>query len=208
MVDKNYYDRLDELIAALGPFTTLGEYEAWRVSVMNYVSTVLSTDSVYHDTIHRYLEDKFYTKNDANNVSTVVTSILVSLRDDMKNGMIASIVDKAVAETFDDFLDHADEYHKEGRKNESGVIAGVTYEDTVRRICRKHNIADSGKTLDPLINELAGQKHFSKNTAKAAKAAAGVRTSATHARWDEIELHQVRTTIDFTRRIILDHLEA
>jgi len=44
---------------------------------------------------------------------------------------------KIRAETFDDFLDHAVFYAKKGRKMEAGVIAGVVFEDTIRRIHRE-----------------------------------------------------------------------
>lgn len=44
--------------------------------------------------------------------------------------------------------------------------------------------------------ELSGVK------AKRARAAADVRTKATHAQWDEFELDDVRSTIEFTRDLI------
>jgi hypothetical protein len=34
------------------------------------------------------------------------------------------------------YLDHGAEYLKHGRKDEAAVIAGIVFEDTVRRICR------------------------------------------------------------------------
>ena len=42
--------------------------------------------------------------------------------------------------------------------------------------------------------------------AKRARAAAGLRTSAAHARWDEFELRDVRPVIDLTRELIEKHL--
>jgi hypothetical protein len=57
--------------------------------------------------------------------------------------------------TFDDFLDHEAEYLKHGRKNEAAVIAGIVFEDTIRRICRVLSLTENGAALDTLIPELA-----------------------------------------------------
>jgi len=43
--------------------------------------------------------------------------------------------------------------------------------------------------------------------AKRARAAAGLRTSAAHARWEEIQLNDVKPIIDFTSELIGTHLE-
>jgi hypothetical protein len=42
--------------------------------------------------------------------------------------------------------------------------------------------------------------------AKHARFAAGLRTSAAHARWEEIQLSDVKPVIDFTRELMAEHL--
>ena len=129
-------------------------------------------------------------------------SVLVSLLADSDAGLLSSVADQARAEAFDDFLDHANQYLKNSRKNEAGVIAGVVLEDSLRRICRKHGIPEKGKNLDSLISELVSKNELTGVKAKRARAAADVRTKATHAQWDEYELEDVRSTIEFTRELI------
>jgi len=130
------------------------------------------------------------------------TAVLSALLKDGDAGLLASVADQARAETFDDFLDHADHYCKNARKQESGVIAGVVFEDVTRRVCRKLDINEKGQKLDALISELATRNTFTAVKAKRARAAADVRTKATHAQWDEFELDDVRSTIEFTRDLI------
>jgi len=133
----------------------------------------------------------------------MMVSVLENLLEDIEAGMISSIVDQVRAETFDDFLDHAEEYYKEGRK-ESGVIAGVVFEDTIRRMGK--NIPAT--KLEDIINGLVKAEVLTKVKAKRAKASADVRTQATHAKWDNFELSDVKATIDFTRELISTHLDA
>ena len=133
-----------------------------------------------------------------------MVSILENLLADVEAGLISSLEDRIRAETFDDFLDHAEKYHKNGRK-ESGVIAGVVFEDTIRRIAQNNEIAVGH--LETTINDLVKKGVITATKAKRAKSAAHVRTKATHAEWDEFDLKDVNDTINFTRELIMAHLD-
>ena len=135
------------------------------------------------------------------------SAILSAMLIDIESGLISSVANMARAETFDNFLDHAKAYHAENMKNESGVIAGVVFEDSIRRVCDKFSIPQSGVKLDELISQLAKASLISQTKAKRARVAAHVRTKATHAQWDEFELDDVGVTIDFTEEFILRNLE-
>ncbi len=134
-------------------------------------------------------------------------AVLTRLLEDIDAGLLASVANQARAEIFDDFLDHADSYLKEGRKNEAGAIAGVVFEDTIRRVCRDQGISEAGVKLDTLISELAKQEVVSQSKAKRARSAAHVRTKATHAQWDEFDENDVRAAIMFTRELVSEHLD-
>ena len=131
-------------------------------------------------------------------------SILQSLLVDIDAGLLGSIADRARAETFDDLLDHASAYQKQGQKL-SGVLAGVAFEDAIRQIARKHQVVRA--QVEDIINDLAKKDVLSATKAKRAKVAAHVRTKATHALWDEFDLSDVKTTIDFARELIGEFLD-
>lgn len=135
-----------------------------------------------------------------------VAAILRALELDADAGLIASVANQASAEVFDDFLDHATSYLSQKKKNEAGVIAGVVFEDTLRRICRVLSIVEKGVPLDALINELNSRGELTGVKAKRARVAAHVRTKATHAQWDEFELADVKATIEFTRELVQNKL--
>jgi hypothetical protein len=134
-------------------------------------------------------------------------AILEALLVDAAAGLLGSVADRARAETFDDFLDHADHYLKESRKKEAGVIAGVVFEDSLRRVCRKLGVPEKGQKLDTLISELASRGELTPVKAKRARASADVRTKATHAQWDEFESQDVQATIELTRELIASKLQ-
>lgn len=137
-----------------------------------------------------------------------MAALLKNLLADANAGLISSLADRARAETFDDFLDHADQYLSDQRKNESGVIAGVVFEDTLRRICRRLSIEEKGAKLDGLISELVNCGELSSIKAKRARVAAHVRTKASHAQWEEFEASDVQATIEFTRELVKSKLDV
>ena len=178
----------------------------WLASAQNIVHLVVSnTNNPY-----RKLVDKICNTHRGyviNNSVGEVTVTLRSLLQDIDQGLLASIEDQTRSSVFDDFLDHAKEYARNSFSNEAGVIAGVVFEDTLRTICRNSGIDEKGKKLDFLIGQLVKLGILTQVKAKRARVAADVRTKATHAQWDEFEIEDVNTIIEFTEELILKHLE-
>jgi len=190
-------DRLEDL-------KQKNECVAWLVSALNIVVKVCDSDSAYLKHVKRVCEKEHgWLVHDA---VGEVSSVLSSLLRDAEAGLISSVMNHAMALTFDSFLDHAEHYALVKKKNESGVISGVVFEDSIRRICDNHKITHKDVKLDALINELVKINVFNDLKAKRARVAAHVRTKATHAQWDEFELEGVNATIQFCRELIDQHL--
>jgi hypothetical protein len=174
---------------------------SWITEALNIIDFAVPIENnAYSRAIKQHGGDRIALLN---NVSAM-GSILSSLLADSDAGLIADFGNKIRAETFDDFLDHADIYREEGQKQPAGVLAGVVFEDTIRRICRNNEIA--GENLEQLINALARQEVITGQQSKQAKIAAHVRTKATHALWDEYDLSGVEDTIRLTRALLAKHL--
>ena len=175
--------------------------KGWLASAQNLVHLVVSSPkNPYQASV-----DKICSKERGYCIQESVGEvnvILQSLLNDINNGMLASVENQTKALVFDDFLDHAKAYAKQEMKNEAGVIACVVFEDTLRNICRNNGIEESGAKLDQLITELTKLDVISQIKAKRARVAAHVRTQATHAQWDEFDLSDVKTTIEFTEELI------
>jgi len=67
-------------------------------------------------------------------------------------------------------------------------------------------VTEDGVKLDTLVTELAKQGVLTSLKAKRARAAAGLRTSAAHARWEQIDLADVAPVIELTKELIGAHL--
>jgi hypothetical protein len=175
---------------------------AWLVAAHHVVQLVFpSGDNPYLSETQWYVDDSKRSENPLAHIAVMV-ALLRRLQEEIEGGLLTRIENHAIAATFDDFLDHGAEYLKHGRKNEAGVIAGIVFEDTVRRICRVRGVSEKGVALDSLIAELVKLDALSQVKAKRARAAGGVRTSAAHARWEEFEAKDVGPVIELTRELI------
>src|SRR5271165_4641797 len=133
-----------------------GACEGWLAETRNVVQLAIpTTQNAYR------LQIEKVTDSEGKAIIRCVASaaeILRGLLRDIEDGLLGDLGNKIRAETFDDFLDHAEIYLRESRKEQAGVIAGVAFEDTIRRIYRdKITDDDKGKQVDELINALARQ---------------------------------------------------
>lgn len=177
---------------------------AWLVAAHNVISVLCHTQNPYLKHIERVVSDD---RGVLINMSVEeIAQTLRNLLDDAKAGLVGSIENQAMGLAFDNFLDHAEEYLKREMKNEAGVLAGVVFEDAIRRIASNAQLEQRGAKVDNLISELVRLGILSEIKAKRARAAANVRTKASHAQWDEFDSRDVEATISFTQELISERL--
>jgi len=137
-----------------------------------------------------------------------VGELLKNMLEDARRGLLTSVADNACAETFDDLLDHADEYFREGRKDGSGILASAVFEDTLRKVARSNEIIEADTNLDAVISSLKREGVITKIVAKRCRTAADVRNAALHADREAFTLGDVEDVIKLTRQLLEEHLAA
>src|SRR5262249_110129 len=130
-------------------------YQAWLTSAANLIRLVARPESHFVTECDRLLTDRSMENGIGTLVIQKMYGLLSSTREEWNHGLLRRVEYIIAAETFDDFLDHAAHYHKGGKVIESAVLASAVLEDTVKKIAARNNVATAGRTLDPLIDELA-----------------------------------------------------
>ncbi len=136
-----------------------------------------------------------------------IASLLRSLLADIDAGLIGTLKTKVQAETFEDFLDHAEAYRERRGKDQAGVIAGVVFEDTIRKIYADNIDKVSRPELDQVIIALTKHGVITEQQAKQARVATHVRNKASHADWGAFTMDGVDDTIKITKTLIDTHLK-
>jgi hypothetical protein len=206
---KAVKERIEHLLAEVREVSVTDGYrqKAWLIAAQHALHLVCpSASHPYHVDAGRIVADA--TLPLRRPLVPEMSALLTRLLEEIERGLLTTIENHTIAVTFDDFLDHGAEYLKHGHKNEGAVIAGIVFEDTIRRICRILGVTENGVSLDTLITELAKRDPpvLTALKAKRARAAAGLRTSAAHARWEQIDLGDVAPVIELTKELIGAHL--
>jgi hypothetical protein len=137
----------------------------------------------------------------------LIASLLRSLLENIDAGLIGTLKTKVQAETFEDFLDHAVAYRDRDYKDQAGVIAGVVFEDTMRKIYTNNIGSSISKQLEDVMNELTAKGVITPEQKKRMQAPAFIRTKATHANWGAFTMEGVDDTIKITKELIEAHLK-
>lgn len=207
--NKAVKERIERLVAEVPEVARSDGYRirAWLIAAEHAVQLVCpSRSEPYHVDAHAIVLKGALPVPP--HVVHQMAAVLGRLLEEIEGGLLTSIENHAIAVTFDDFLHHGAEYLKHGKKDEAAVIAGIVFEDTIRRICRVLAVPENGVALETLMSELAKRDPpvLSSLEAKRARAAAGLRTSAAHARWEEVKIGDVDPVIQFTKELMSAHL--
>lgn len=179
---------------------------AWLSSTAHLIQSVSQSGSHYDQQINKILSEPNLRKGVPFHTFNEMFGVLYGFRDDYEKGFIVPIEYIVAAATFDDFLDHAETYQKGNLKNEAAVLAGAVLEDTMKKIATKHGIVATGKTLDPVIDDLAKANVFTPIHAKRLKVLATTRNYALHAEWDKFGIREAGELISGTRELIKEFL--
>ena len=145
--------------------------------------------------------------------------ILMSLVENIDQGLLRKIEDEIGAEVSFDFMGQAEALLNEDGNLQHGyvpaaVLSGAVLERALRTICDQESppiatIKANGdfKSMDALINDLDQARRVNSNCSKQLRAWAGVRNSAAHGRVEEFNKAEVARMITGVKDFISEHLQ-
>jgi len=182
------------------------KYQKWISSVANLLNVIYLHDSYYVEECERLITDKTLKSALTSYIVQRMFGLLEAAHEDWKSGFANKLEFTIAAATFDDFLDHAEQYHKSNKKKESAVLGSAVLEDTIKKIASKSNISAAGQSLEELINALVKKGVFTPVKSKRVKVWASVRNHTFHAEWDKFDIRDVGELIKGLRELIEDFL--
>ena len=180
--------------------------QSWMASAANAIQQVSPAASFFRVELDRLMSNDQLKGGIPVSVAEKVLGLLQSVQLEAQAGLLTKLEDQVVATAFDDFLDHAAQYHKSGKVKEAAVLASAVMEDTVKRIAIKSGIDPNGLSLEPLIDELAKREVITQVKAKRLKSYSAIRNHALHAEWEKLDLKDVGAQISGLRELLDEHL--
>lgn len=181
-------------------------FQTWLSSSTNLIQMISPKQSYHYNECNKIMQHEQLNQGIPILVFQRMFGLISSAYEEWSKGILKDIHYIVAAETFDDFLDHATEYHKANKKNEAAILASSVLEDTIKKIAIKNNITTKGVSLEPLIESLISSDIFTVVKGKRIKAYAGIRNKAMHAEFDEFDIRDVGEMIKGIRELIENYL--
>lgn len=180
--------------------------QSWMASAANAIQQVAPPGSFFRNELDRLMANSNLQSGIPMSVAAKILGLLQSVNLEAQSGLLIKLEDQVVATAFDDFIDHAADYHKSGKLKEAAILASAVLEDTIKRVAIKNNLDPKGMSLEPLVDELTKQGIFSPVKSKRVKSFAGVRNHALHAEWEKLDLKDVGALISGLRELLDEYL--
>ena len=133
----------------------LPEVRSWFDSVFNLFRLITTPDMHYREQIDEISKDDDLKRGAPFWAVQKLCGSLTSIIEEIELGLLRKAEYIFVASAFDEFLDHAEHFHKGGKKMEASVLSSIVFEDTLRRISVKNNISDKENSIESIIDNLA-----------------------------------------------------
>jgi len=174
--------------------------DEWSTSVLNLLQRVFGEDSVHYQNFqsryeHFEVKVSYFER---------CKGIFRAAKADFEGGYLFRVEDLVSAEVIDDFLDQANHLQEKGYKDPACVIAGVSLETTLKRLCDRHDISHG--SMDRMNADLAKAGVYNVGRQKQVTAWADRRNDAAHGNWEEYSHADVADMIKGVERFIADYL--
>lgn len=143
------------------------------------------------------ISKKYSTEYELRETCHLVAGILISTKNSIKAGLIASIVIQTSGVVIGDFLAVAKNELKSGNKDVAAVLVSAALEDSLKRKADEFDIKTENKDLSQIINALKSQGVFSGAEVPIISSYIKLRNSAMHADWAKIQGTDVGSLIGF-----------
>jgi hypothetical protein len=139
-----------------------------------------------------------------------VLGVVSSLKDDIENGYLRTLVEIIHSNVFSDFLEMSTHLNETGYKDAAAVLAGSTLENHLKQLASKNGITlidakENAKKASNINIELTKADVYEKLDNKNVTAWLDLRNKAAHGNYDEYNSEQVKLFITSIKDFITRH---
>lgn len=178
--------------------------EEWATSCLSFLGRVLGKDTEHYRRFSGHAQ-RISTCSDA----VRAHAVLKAAKSDYDGGYLFDTRMRIEAEVFDEFLEQADYFLRDGYFPVAAVVAGAVLEDGLRKLCLRRGITLSDQPkLDSMNSELAKTGLYNKMVQKMVTWLADIRNKAAHGKWNEFTAEDASEMIRNVRRLMRDYFDS
>ncbi|MCC6421460.1 MAG: hypothetical protein IT429_24850 [Gemmataceae bacterium] len=179
----------------------------WRSQSAAFLNNLLGADHPYTTSF-----EAAFANSGGISATKQGLGVLRAVREDIRDGFLASFRELVHADVFDDFLAMAEYLVRDGGyKDAAAVIAGSTLEEHLRMLCQKHGVATTvvrpngaaePKNASAMNDELRQQGAYTQIDWRAVQGWLDLRNHAAHGDYGKYTKDQVVLMIDGVRNFL------
>lgn len=186
-------------------FPAQNDYYRFRTESMNLVRRSCGGDSDHYRELNRIAETKDTSTNSY--YFAHCFGVLEAAQRDFEAGLLFDMRALITAEVLGDFIEQSEVLLASGYHVPAASLAGAVLEDTLRKLCDKHDITVPASTkIDKLNADLARAGVYDKLVQKRIIAIADVRNKADHGHFDQFTKTDVEDMVKWVRSFCADYL--
>lgn len=136
-----------------------------------------------------------------------IKGILLSIKQEIENGLIKSIRIEASGEVIADFISMAKTAIEQNSKDVAAVLACAALEDTLKRYAELNELNVTNKSMGEVINALKSKGLIKGTQGKILSSFTTLRNNAFHAKWEKIDVIEIKTVISFVEQFLISKFQ-
>jgi hypothetical protein len=182
------------------------DYFRFKTAALNLVRRSCGENSDHYGQLKRLSEAKESATNAYYTMHCL--GVVQAAQRDFEAGLLFDVRALIAAELLGDFIEQAETLLTASYHVPAASLAGAVLEDTLRKLCEKHDVPLPENTkIDRLNGELARAQVYDKLVQKRITAIADIRNNADHGHFDKFRKEDVEDMIKWIRSFAADHLQ-
>lgn len=182
------------------------DYFRFRTEALNLVRRSCGENSDHYRELRRLADTKETSTNSFYFIHCF--GVIEAAKRDFEAGVLFDMRALISAELLGDFIEQSEQLLLAGYYIPAASLAGAVLEDTLRKLCEKHQISFPNSTkIDRLNIDLARAAVYDKLVQKRITALADIRNNADHGHFDKFTRADVEDMVKWIRNFSADSLQ-
>lgn len=182
------------------------DYLRFRTAALNLVRRSCGENSDHYQELKRLAESELSAMNSYYTMHCF--GVLEAAQRDFEAGLLFDVRALIAAEVLGDFIEQAEVLLVAGYQVPAASLIGAVLEDTLRKLCERHNVPLPASTkIGSLNDDLARAGVYDKLIQKRIIAFADIRNNADHGHFDKFRLEDVQDMLKWVRSFAADYLK-
>ena len=182
------------------------DYYRFRTQSMNLIRRSCGEDSDHYRELGRIADDEKTSTHSYYFINCF--GVLEAAQRDFERGVLFDMRALISAEALGDFIEQAETLLAAGYYAPAASLAGAVLEDTLRKLCERHNVELPASTkIDRLNSNLARAGVYDKLVQKRITVLADIRNNADHGHFHKFAKSDVEDLVKWVRSFSSDYLQ-